>query len=209
MSSKPPKQPDDPLRTKETFILSLKEGGDEGWWAFYDKYASLIVGFARSRGCDPNQAEDVLQETVLALYRHMATFDYDRDRGKFRSLIFRVALSKIGDVFRKARRRTNLAHSIQNEKTKSSLYQIDERKWREEWDAEWDRQIMSEAIDEVRGRVKSKTFESFKNVFLDGKSVKETAKKMGIPANTVSQHKHKVMNMITDVAKQLRSLYGD
>jgi FixJ family two-component response regulator len=74
------------------------------------------------------------------------------------------------------------------------------------WDQAWEEEILQYAVKDVRERVKPRTFECFRMVFLEKIPVKKTAEKMGISANLVSQHKHKVMHLIINTAKKIRKI---
>jgi RNA polymerase sigma factor (sigma-70 family) len=197
----------DNLKTSATFIGLLKDESDLGWAIFYERYSKLIVNFAIKRGCSRELAEDVLQETMMALLHFLPKFDYDRDRGKFRSLLFKIAESKTIDAFRRTRRMTSLDNAnLFERKLEGTTVDPHSSKL---WDQAWDEEILEKAVSEAKGRVKPKTFECFKKVFLEGAQVKDVAREMGISPNLVSQHKHKVMNLIIDTAKNIRNLLGD
>jgi RNA polymerase sigma-70 factor (ECF subfamily) len=197
----------DNLRTSATFIGLLKEESDLGWAIFYERYSKLIVNFAIKRGCSKELAEDVLQETMMALLRFLPNFDYDREKGKFRSLLFKIAESKTIDAFRRTREITIL-DGVDIFGRKQEKATVDPHS-SQLWDQAWDEEILEKAVSEAKGRVKAKTFECFRKVFLEGLQVKDVAEEMGISPNLVSQHKHKVLNLIVDTAKNFRKLLGD
>jgi RNA polymerase sigma factor (sigma-70 family) len=90
--------------TRPTLIKGLQASKEKSWDQFYDSYAPLIVNFARKRGCSSTQAEDVLQETVLAVIRVIPNFDLQNKKGKFRSLLFKITESKVIDAYRRSKR---------------------------------------------------------------------------------------------------------
>ncbi|OGV34966.1 MAG: hypothetical protein A2020_13385 [Lentisphaerae bacterium GWF2_45_14] len=200
----------DTLETSATFIGMLKNENELSWSVFYRNYAKLILNFALKRGCSRELAEDVLQETVMALFRYLRGFDYDKKKGKFRSLLFKITESKVVDAFRKNKISTvfdekQLANkSGDDADSLGGIPQIEEL-----WDQAWDEELLQNAVEEAKQRVKPKTFECFKRVFIEGQAVGETADKMGISPNLVSQHKYKVMSIVIDSAKKMRRLLGE
>ena len=55
------------IPTRATLIQRLKNWQDQASWQdFFDIYSPLIYGVARKRGLTISEAEDVVQETLLA-----------------------------------------------------------------------------------------------------------------------------------------------
>ena len=71
------------------------------------------------------------------------------------------------------------------------------------WEEEWKASILREALEETKKRVQTRTYKCFDEIFMKGESVKNTAEKMHISPNLVSQHKFKVLNLIVDTAKKI------
>ena len=189
-------------RTSQTFINLLKACGEESWTDFYEHYAPLILRFAKKRGCSDNLAEDILQETTIALFRCLKDFDYDRKKGRFRSFLFKIAESKIVNAFRKTQREVQipdeeaLTLSDVNKQSAVSPHQI--------WDQAWEENLLAQAIAAARLRVRPMTFKCFEMVFLEERAVKDVAKELKISPNLVSQHKHKVYKVIIEEAEKIQ-----
>lgn len=194
----------EPIATRETLIKALKSDDEGAWTHFYDRYAGLILNFALKRGCSKELAEDVLQETVMALIKHLKNFEYNREKGRFKSLLFKITESKIVDAFR---RNGKLSMLKDSEIFIKNLANEEDSERKHLWDKEWENQILNEAIEDARSRVAQKTFQCFEEVFIKGKSIKETAEKLNISPNLASQHKFKVMKMVIDTAKRMFDAY--
>jgi RNA polymerase sigma-70 factor (ECF subfamily) len=189
-------------RTSVTFINALKAYDSNSWNYFYDHYAPLIVNFAKKRGCSDDRADDVLQETIIALYRYLPRFKYEQQRGRFRSFLFKITESKIVDLFRKNRRHITMSDPVMAEITPDESE--DGRETRMLWDTAWEQNVTREAIEAARLRVRPLTFTCFKRVFLEEESIKSVAKDLEITSNLVSQHKHKVYTLIIEEAKRIK-----
>ena len=101
----------DTFKTRETLIRALKASDNNAWVEFYEMYAPVIVNFARKRGCSKELAEDVLQETTMILMHYLKNFEYDKNKGRFKSLIFKITDSKIVDAFRRSGKISRLENS--------------------------------------------------------------------------------------------------
>lgn len=197
----------DKLDTSATFIGHLKDEKEEMWSLFYDSYSAMIINFAKKRGCSKELSEDVLQETAMALFRYMPNFEYDREKGRFRSFLFKITESKIIDAFRRSGKLSLLKNSeifdncaVNSEEEFVCSMHL--------WDEAWEEELLSKAAEIVRKKVQSKTFNCFEKVFMKGLPAKEVADEFGINTNLVYQHKHKVFTMIVDIAKKLLNEYS-
>ena len=97
--------PADPLyQTRATLILRLKNWQDQAsWQEFFDTYWRLIYGVARKSGMTDSEAQDVVQETMLAVAKHMPKFTYDPSIGSFKAWLLNMTRWRILDQFRKRR----------------------------------------------------------------------------------------------------------
>ena len=90
--------------TRATLIRRLKNWQDQGsWQEFYDTYWRLIYGVSRKSGLTDAEAQDVVQETMLAVAKHMPTFTYDPKLGSFKAWLLNMTRWRIQDQFRKRR----------------------------------------------------------------------------------------------------------
>jgi RNA polymerase sigma-70 factor (ECF subfamily) len=73
-------------------IRRLPNAADaEAWDVFVEIYEPLLFRLARSRGMQPADAEDFVQEVFTAVARNIERWVVDEDRGPFRAWLFRIA----------------------------------------------------------------------------------------------------------------------
>ncbi|HBC86037.1 MAG TPA: hypothetical protein DCZ94_03695 [Lentisphaeria bacterium] len=193
----------DIVKTRETLIMALKQDDEKAWAVFYELYAPVIINFARKRGCPKELAEDVLQETTMVLMRYLKNFQYDRKKGRFKSLLFKITESKVIDAFRRAGKISRLRNSELFSKATSEDHAriITERE--NIWDNEWKTMILRESLQEAKKRVNSRVFKCFEEVYLKEKSVEEVAEQLKVSPNLLAQNKFRVMKIIVDTAKKM------
>ncbi len=196
--------------TRMTFIARLKDEAENAWDQFYDEYASMILSFARKCGCSDALAEDVLQETVMSLLRVMPEFEYNPEKGGFRSLLFKISESKVIDAFRRTGKTVLIDnHELFEKHVPGKGNSPDDTGAVKMWDEAWDNHLLAEAVKIVREKVQPLTYKCFERVYLQNTPVKTVAEELYISPNLVSQHKHKVYNMIVETAQELRKKYGE
>src|SRR5262245_12813470 len=92
----------DPMATRASLLARLKDWGNQGsWQEFFDSYWQLIHRVALKSGLTDAEAQDVVQETLLAVARHIKNFDYDRGRWRFKSWLMLIARQRISWQLRK------------------------------------------------------------------------------------------------------------
>src|ERR1041385_7370568 len=98
---------DELIPTRATLIQRLKNWQDNSSWQdFFDTYWKLIFTVAIQAGLTEVEAQDVVQETMLAVARHMPSFNYNQSQGSFKTWLLNMTRWRIKD---QVRRRESLA----------------------------------------------------------------------------------------------------
>ncbi len=93
--------------THASLLARVAEDVDpHAWIEFHDRYAQLLRGFARRRGLQGADCDDVAQDVLLALTKSMKSFEYQPERGRFRAYLKTIA-SRI--IFRRLSQRRGVA----------------------------------------------------------------------------------------------------
>ena len=90
------------LATRQSLLSRLKAWDDhESWRDFFDTYWRLIYGLAVKSGLTNTEAEDVVQETLLAVAKEMPDFKYDPARGSFKGWLLEITRRRIANQVRR------------------------------------------------------------------------------------------------------------
>ena len=73
------------------------------WKDFFDTYRKLIYGVAIKAGLNDAEAQEVVQETIIAVAKQMEGFKYDLKIGSFKSWLLLQTRWRIADKMRKRR----------------------------------------------------------------------------------------------------------
>jgi RNA polymerase sigma-70 factor (ECF subfamily) len=80
----------------------MKDLDDHARWnKFHQMYRGLLIGVARRAGLNDHEAEDAVQETMLAVAQKMPQFTYEPGKDSFKGWLLQIARWKIADQFRK------------------------------------------------------------------------------------------------------------
>lgn len=84
--------------TRASLLIRLRNPADAQAWVEFDaRYRDLIVRFARARGLQAADAEDVAQDVVRKLVAGLRGFEYDARAGGFRRYLFRCVRNRLAD----------------------------------------------------------------------------------------------------------------
>lgn len=146
--------------TRESLLMRIKDHADhEGWQQFFDTYGSVIHALARKAGLSDNEADDVLQETLLSVAAEMPDFRYDRDRGSFKGWLFLVTRRRIADLIRKRVRHQR--HQTESGGPLEELADATAGPLDAIWDEEWRLNQLQMAIERVKRRVSPRQWQMF------------------------------------------------
>ncbi len=191
------------IPTRKTLLSRLKRSEDDASWRqFFNTYWKLIYGAARKSGLGEAEAQDVVQETIIAVARNIGQFKYDPAVCSFKSWLLQVTRSRISNQFRTRRRRQAIDGRAEDgddtngtgliERVPDPAGNVLDRLW----DEEWAKNLMDAAISRVKRRAEVEQFQIFDFYVLKNWPVKKVAKTLGINIGQVYLAKHRISKLI-------------
>ena len=131
------------IPTRASLLSRLRNQQDESRWQsswreFFEIYWRLVYGVARKAGLTDAESQDVVQETMSSVARHIPGFKYDPERGSFKSWLLQMTRWRITDQLRKrlpssGQRGTTSTDPV--EKLPDTGGKTLDQVWEEEWEA--------------------------------------------------------------------------
>ena len=206
--------PDDPssIQTRPSLLDRLKSGDDaDSWREFYLIYGKLIRDFALHTGLDDTEADDVVQETAIALSRHLPEFRYDPKVCRFKTWLLNQTSWRIKDQLKKRRHGERFAGRstvLSNDDSTSTdtthrvpdpaavdLESLFETQWRQT--------LFTLALERVKERFSLKQFQIFDLLAFKEWPAAEVAKALGVSVANVYVTRHRIS---AAVAKEVKGL---
>jgi RNA polymerase sigma factor (sigma-70 family) len=171
-------------RTRSTLLMGVRNPADaRAWGEFVALYEPLLTAYVRKKGLGAEDARDVVQEVLARLVKTLPEFELDRQRGRFRSWLWRVCQSAMGDSARRRRQaRAEDAWLNRLSEPRSS----DEGESDEEREPPLRRRVLSFAPETVRARSRAKSWACFERHPLQRRPSAEVAGKLGLTAAAVN-----------------------
>ena len=196
------------IRTESSLLREIKSlSNARGWTRFYETYAPMIERFALRSNLSRDESHMVVQDTMLQVARMMPDFDYDRNKGKFKSWLFTCAKWRILDAYR-----ARPKHTVDFQRNPSALG--DEpglEQWdpgvscfEKLWDEEWEQQIQRDALEVVKNKVSGVHYQLFCLYVLEGLPAAKVAEMVGVRVAHVHLVKCRVGRLVRKELAALR-----
>ena len=187
--------------TRASLLASLRDApGQSDWREFFERYAPAVFRVARLRGIDKHDADDIVQQVMMAIARHIDGFDYDRDRGSFRQWVRRIAENKIRDHRRKPRLEGAAAWG------ELEQWPDDSPSLETQWEQQWHLQDILFCLDEVADNIAPRRVEAFRLYVMEGLPASEVASRLKMTVGHVYVTRTQIINR---VRLRMNRLEGD
>ena len=200
-----PRNEDDLLRTRATLIDRLKNWDDRAsWQEFFDTYWKLIYGVARKAGLTEAEAQDVVQETLFAVVKHIPTFKYDPALGSFKGWLLTMTRWRIVDQLRK--RGPAIVHrrdSGDTARTATVERVPDMNNVDAAWEAEWKNNLFDAAMKNVKPKLDPQKFQIFDFYVKKEWPAEKVAQTFNVSVNQVYLAKSRVTEMLREEVARL------
>src|SRR5262245_51838473 len=197
------------LQTRASLLSRLRDLEDkESWQTFFDLYWRLLYNVARRAGLDDADAQDVVQDAVMAIAREIPQFQYNPERGTFKQWLFRILRRRIADHYRKLYRQPARAEMSPEtfERSGDAADAFPARGGADldtAWDQEWERSVLDAAIAQVRAEANPKHFQVFDYCVLKEWPVAKVAATLGMNAALVYLARHRVSQAVKRAARRI------
>lgn len=199
---------DDSLPTRASLLSRLRDLGDsDSWRSFFETYWRLLYNVARKAGLNDPEAQDVVQETVIAVARKMPEFRYNPTRGSFKQWLLLITRRRIQDHLRRLYRSVPAALARDTDDVPSFEPspdgQIDAA-----WEHEWRENLFHAALARVRRRANPKHYQVFDYCVLQELPAPEVARMLGLNAAQVYLVRHRMSATVKRAVKELEAELG-
>ncbi len=197
-------QTDELVPTRQSLLERLRDLDDAvSWQDFFDTYWKLIYGSAIRFGLSDDEAEEVVQETVIGVARSMDTFKYDPERCSFKGWLMHITRRRIIDRLRRrqVRRRSfdPLPESPGTSIAEGTVEVADEaavKAFEGLWEEEWQKNLVDAAMEKVKRRVPAKQYQIFYLHSVKNMAARDIAKLLGVSTAKVYVVRHRVGNLV-------------
>ena len=178
-------------QTASSLVKGISDFSDhQKWFEFHNRYGPMIRKVLQNKGLRPDELDDAVQETYLSMLSTIERFQYDRQKGKFRSWV-----SKITDRAASAHRRKQVQSQVdaqeltQHRSQDGELDQVDDER-------------MQICLELARSRIDERTWLPFYLRVVEETPVKDVERITKLNRNAIYQSVHRVKQCLKELLDQ-------
>jgi RNA polymerase sigma factor (sigma-70 family) len=197
--------------TRQSLLSRLRDCEDqEGWREFFETYWRLLYNVSRKAGLNDQEAQDVVQETIIAVARKMPEFRYDPAKGSFKQWLLLITRRRIQDHLRRVYRSLPPAGGCPQETERNvenmpTSELAPDAQIEATWEQEWQDNLLHAALARVRQRVNPKHYQVFDYCTFQGLRAPEVARMLGLNVAQVYLARHRVSTAVKRAVKELEA----
>src|SRR5436190_4723777 len=135
--------------TRQSLLLRARTGQEKAWKDLTDLYRPLIIGWLNRQGVPPRDLEDLSQDILLSVVKHLPAFEHSGRRGAFRSWLRTIVCSRTADYWRALDGRTQ-ASGGSGAAAALQLIEDPDSDLNRQWDDEHDGYVLDCLLDLVQ-----------------------------------------------------------
>ncbi len=181
--------------TRASLVLRLGDPADDvAWNEFLQIYEPMLFRLAMRWGLQQADALEVVQETLLAVSKAVASFDRNQHSGAFRGWLASITRNKLADHLTRRRRhvRGSGDSNVQRWMDQIACETSDVSVW--DWNEK--QQVFNWAAGKVREQVNETTWQAFHRTSVLGEAVSDVARDLNMREGMVYVARSRVMSRL-------------
>jgi len=166
--------------TRASLLIRLRQpGNQEAWREFASLYEPLIYRLAARKGFQHADAQDLLQDVLVAVARGIDRLELGDDKGRFRGWLFRISRNLIVNAVEKRQRLvlgsgdSDVCERLAQEPAISAQEQT-------AYVLEFRRELFHWAARGIRPEFQPTTWSLFWRTSVEGEPIADTARELGL-----------------------------
>jgi RNA polymerase sigma-70 factor (ECF subfamily) len=201
------------IQTRPSLLNRLKTGDDaESWQEFYRVYGKLARDFAIQAGLTDTEADEVVQETAIAMARHLPQYRYDPKVCRFKTWLLNQTSWRIKDQIKKHKKETasmqgGLSEHCNDDTARTATINRVPDPAAADFDAlfeaQWRKNLFAAALERVKQKFSLKQFQIFDLLVLQEWPARDVARSLAVTLASVYVTKHRISAAIKKETKAL------
>ena len=189
--------------TSLSLLHRLRQSSDsETWNRLVRLYAPLLKSWLRKYEVQSADAEDLIQEVLLAVSKDVTTFDHNGRPGAFRTWLRSILVNRLRNFWRARGRRPQARGDSDMERRLAQL-EDPASEMSQLWNRQHDRHVVRQLLALWEPQFEPQTWKAFCRVAIDGERPDVVAGELGISLNAVFIAKSRVLTKLRQEAEGL------
>ena len=193
--------------TRLTLIQrAMNQDDEQAWNEFVHVYKNYIYVIIRRMNVSIDDCDDLLQLVFVKIWKGFGSFEYGKNRSKFRTWLGGVTHRAVIDYFRKEQSLAKKQHKVTNDAEYTGLMSFTESEIEKMAEKEWRLYISNLAMQNLKKIFSGNAIEAFEMSIAEVPG-EEIASKLGIALDSVYMLKSRVKKRLVEEIKFLREEY--
>jgi RNA polymerase sigma-70 factor, ECF subfamily len=188
--------------TRQSLLVRAQSGEENAWTDLTGLYRPLIIGWLNRQGVPARDVEDLSQDILLSVVKHLPAFQHSGNRGAFRAWLRTIVCSRTTDYWRACDAGTRASGGSGAIVVLQQIEDPDSDLNRQ-WDEEHDRYVLDCLLELVADEFEPTTLQAFRRLALDGAKGGVVAAELGLSVAAVYGAKSRVLQRIRQEAEGL------
>lgn len=181
--------------THPSLLSRVRDPADAGAWReFESQYGPLMLGYCRRLGLQLTDAEDVRQVVLSDLSKTLPRFQFQPQRGKFRTYLGRAVKNAVSRHLRRHDRSDRTLDSTVLASTPGK----DDADFDKKWEQEWVLHHYRLAMQKMRSTYDARSLRVFDEL-VAGKSISDVATEFEVTPEAVRKIKQRVKERLREI----------
>ncbi len=191
-----------PPETRASLILRLKDAADVAAWDEVAAiYGPLVYRMALRQGLQSADADDVVQEVFAAVASSVTKWAEQPKRGRFRAWLLAMSRNIAINVLTR-RPHGGVGYGGVDDVNGLANLPAPPGPLSSQFDLEYQREVYRWAAEQVRETVAKVTWDAFHLTHMEGVSIADTSKQLGISIGNIYIARSRVMSRLRELARQ-------
>jgi RNA polymerase sigma-70 factor (ECF subfamily) len=189
-------------KTRQSLLLRAQAGEENAWKDLTGLYRPLILGWLNRQGVPARDREDLGQDILMNVVKHLPDFQHSGRRGAFRSWLRTIVCNRTTDYWRAMDAGTRASGGSG---ATAALQQVadPDSDLNRQWDEEHDHYVLSCLLELVEQEFEPTTLRAFRRLALEGANGAEVAQELGLSVTAAYVAKSRVLARIRQEAEGL------
>jgi RNA polymerase sigma-70 factor (ECF subfamily) len=177
--------------TSSSLLLRLRRPGEQAAWRrFIDLYTPLLYYWACRMGLPSQDAADLVQDVFVTLVQKLPEFQYQPNRGSFRSWLRTVAENRWRDALRKRAVAPKDAGpaALEDAAVPDDAAAV--------WEAEYRQHLLARAVQLMRSDFEEKTWKACWALVVEGRPGADVAAELGMTLDAAYAARSRVLRRL-------------
>lgn len=185
--------------TRPSLLVRIRRREDLAAWDTFDQiYRPMLRRFAMARGLDHADADDIVQQCMIAIHEHIGSFEYDPEKGKFKAWLQTMVDNRVRNLMRGRK-------ALQEDSRDFNRVQQREEAPEDVFEKLWMQEHLWHCLRQLRKEVETSTFNAFRYYVIEQWPIEKVCRKLNMKANLVYTIKWR---MTQKVSAKMRELLG-